>query len=616
MKSVRALPIVAVLIGLAVAVDVFWLASWGIASPARGLLGVLAACLVGDAVLRLPRRRNVSPFDAFVVGVIVFAFVFAFCVRFVGVRAFAPVAWVLTLASLAKARPRRWLERRIPSAWLVAAPIFFVLVVRAAWFTDRLELTVPVQDAFPWIDTPLWFSLTFGAERSIPPAELLVAGHTVNYHFGSGLVIAWVRNMLGMPMPQAYFAAVVIFETALGVGLARIAGVFFRARRPARMAATFLTFVLLEHMTFNFPTVVALPLLLGLLLQVLRFRRLSDGPLIALGALFLMITKEVDYLFFFVIAGMIGLFRFLARREWLSGVVVAVSFVLTRPFYDRLIRIDQRALLRPFTEHAEFDWLRGALANESYWIVAALLAALYAFARRRTHRRIFLAIVAALPAFVLGLLLCWFIKPTFVPPMDPFSYGWILFDMGQFVVHGKFVLGVVLALALFSVTLGDARSRHVRLEYAAVGALVFYGLLNMWRTGSLDPRSDRPENRGPDAVVTLLARVDPATAIIASDRVNWNHENPHWAAFFGHRFFFLREGRWVTAYADYAARQDAQRTLFTTADAGLARDVTTKHGITHLIASAQRPVPWLAGRAPSAQSGEYSLYVTSELFKP
>lgn len=599
------------------AVEALWLSRWGIASPARVLVYVVIATFIGNAALRLPRaRRRVRAFDAFVTGVVVLSLVFALCVRFGGVRAFAPIAWVLGAASLAKARRSHWLDGRVPLAWVVVAPIFLLLVVRAVWFTDRLDLTVAVPSAFAWIDTPLWLSLAFGAERSVPPAELLFAGHHVNYHFGSALVLASIRRLLGMPAQTAYFGAMVVFQTALGAGLARAAAVFFRARLPARIAATFSALALLEHVTFNFPTVVALPVFVALLVLLFRLRRPVEAWPLVLGTLFLMVTKEVDYLFFFVLGGVIALVRFLKRREWLTGAVLVGAGVFTRPFYDRLIRFDQRALLRPWLDHLDGDFLRGALATESMWIVAATLVAVFAYSRRRTHRRVFLAVVAALPAFGAGLLLCWFVKPTFVPPMDAFSYGWILFDMGQFVVHAKFVLATVLALSLFAVTLSDPRARAVRLAPVTVAAFVFYALVNMWRAPGLSPDSERPENRGPDAVVPLLERVDPEQSLIAADRLNWNHENPHWAAFFGHRFFLLREGRWTTAYADYGARVEAQRTLFTTPDASVAREIATKGGITHLIASAQRPVPWLATEEPVARSGEYALYVIPGAQKP
>lgn len=610
MTTVRVSPLVLVGSGAVVATEVAWQLAWGVPSPARAVLYVSCAVAIGDALLAVVHRRaRVAMFDAFAAGAIVLGLAFSASVRLGAVRAFAPAAFLAAILALVWRRPRRWLQGNVHVGWLLVAPLLFALVVRAVWFTDRLDLTVPHPDGFAWIDTPLWLSLAHGAERGAPPPDLLYAGGTVNYHFGSALVIASMRRLTGLPVHAAYFSSMVVFQLALCAGLSRSALVFLRAARMPRMCAAVFGLVLVEHVTLNFPSVVALPLLIFLTLQVFRLARPLHAVPLVVGAFFLMITKEVEYVLFFLLGGAIAGARYWRQRKRLTGIALFVAGAATRPFYERLIRIDQRALLRPFREHLDAEWIRGALAAESTWLVVGLLATLFAFSRRRTHLRFFAVLAAALAAFACGMFLTWFVKPDFDPPMDAFSYGWILFDMAQFVMHGRFVLGTTLVLVGLAVILQDEHARRVRLPAVTLAALLVYGALNFWKSPAQSPSAERPEDRGPDAVVPLLARIDPATSVIAADRINWNHENPHWAAFFGHQFYLLRMGRWTTAYRDFNARLDSQNTLFSTEDEALARRIIARDGITHVIMSAQRPIPWLAREAPIARSGEYSLFL-------
>lgn len=82
----------------------------------------------------------------------------------------------------------------------------------------------------------------------------------------------------------------------------------------------------------------------------------------------------------------------------------------------------------------------------------------------------------------------------------------------------------------------------------------------------------------------------------------------HWAAFFGHRFFFLRRGRWATAYPDFQERWRDNDALFRMSDRDAALALAKKHGITHVVDEVSRPSPWLASERPLGENAYYRVY--------
>jgi len=210
---------------------------------------------------------------------------------------------------------------------------------------------------------------------------------------------------------------------------------------------------------------------------------------------------------------------------------------------------------------------------------------------------------------VLGLALTLAIKPTFTPEMDAFSYGWILSDMSQFETNARLLLGFVLAM----VALG-AWLRHIDPSRSAAAlALAWVVFLIMplgefWKSAPSRANSPFPQERGPDPVVPLLAQLDPAHSVIAAEHMNWNGENPHWAAFFGHQFVQLRRGRWATAVPGFEQTVRDQSRLFTTDSREEAIRILRERGVTHLVASAEQPVPWLVGTAPTSSNATYAVY--------
>ncbi len=612
----RNLPLIGLLAGvmvLAALVEAMWRARYHVASPGGGLLFVLAAAAVGHAVFAASQRSRAPRggiAESFAAGIAVLAVVYGLLSHFGHSSWFSPVVWGGVLVSLAATRPTRWLRRRVGLAPTMAGVVLFALVVRTAYFTDRLDLTTVHPKGFAWIDTPLWLSIAYGVERGCPPPDLLYSGGTLNYHFGEGLVIAAVRAMTGLSMQGAYFATMVSSSLALAALLAGHARQLLRAPRNASIAAALVGVALLQYITFNFPSVLAIPIFLWMLLELRRITRWSQVPLIAIGLLFLMVAKEVEYVLFVVLGLWIAGVRLWRERRWLPLVAVVLAVAVTRPFYDRLIRIDQKALLRPFVERLDGDWIIGELAHQSPWLLLGAFAVCLSFSARKRGARYFHVLGGACFAYLACMVLSAFVKPTFAPPMDPFSYGWIVKDMAQFELHGRLFLMTALVACVLAFTLRPPFPRSTRraVAVASIAGLIVYDLLNFWKCPPQSLASVRPEDRGDDPVVPLLAQIEPAGTILAADRINWNDENPHWAAFHGHQFYLLRKGRWATAYRDYAVRVESQRVLFSTDDALVARGIVARAGITHVIESRERPVPWLRGVRPELENEAYRVY--------
>jgi hypothetical protein len=598
---------------IAFVVEIVWRLRYHIASPATGMLFVVGATAIGRGGLAASARTR-SPrggsAEAFAAGVATLAVLFGLLSHFHLLVWFLPLSWTFAGASLVATRPRQWLGRRVGPASILAGIGIFFLVVRASYFTDRLDLTTPYPRGFAWIDSPLWLSIAHGAERGCPPPDLLYSGGALNYHFGQGLVVAAIRAMTGLSMQTSYFVAMVTSSVALVMLLATHARLLLRAPRAACIATALVGVTLLEYITYNFPTIVALPVFLWLLLEVRRIQKWERIPILVVGVAYLMVAKEVEYVLFLLLGGWIAALRLWKERRWHAVMAVILPFFVTRPFYDQLIRIDQRALLRPFVEHFDLDWVVGEISRRSTWLLLGTVAICVSVSAGKRANRYTAVLGGVFLAYLALVTLGAFVKPTFVPPMDPFSYGWILRDMEQFELHGRLVLGAALvgcALAATQRAPFEASRRWV-VSTAAIAGLTIYSLVNLWKVAPQSISSPRPEERGNDPVVPLLAQIDPRIAVIATDRINWNDENPHWAAFFGHQFFMQRRGRWTTAYADYKERLESQRVLFATASVEDAMRIVARGGITHVIETREHPVPWLAQRPPTLENEAYRVY--------
>ena len=604
-----------------IALDLFSVHAYGVGSPARGAAFLLAAAwAVGRLVLGLARASR-SPTTSFVppvpLGVAVLALVYAASVASGAQRAYPVVAYGLAGAGLWATRAHRALGRRVSVRRLLVAAVVALLSFRGVWLVDRLDLTRATTTAYPWVDTPLWLTIAHASERSFPPEDMLFAGQKLNYHYGLGLVVGAIRGATGLSVQAAYFAALASLAVLLPAVVARTCSLVFPLRARGEALVAFATVGLAKLVVFNFPSMCALPVTVALVAVLVRMRKPREIALVVAGLGFVMLTKEVAYVLFLTVGGLVALDRVARKKGALPLVAVAVSVVATRPLYERLLRPDQRSKLVPFVEHLDPEWMGHELDRVAMRIALAVALVVFgaAFLRSRPHVAR-LAFGGSL-AYVALLALAWAVKPVFVPEMDPFSYGWILLDMEQFELQGWFVLAITVA-GLVATFAGSARGGEPG-RTLATSAAVGFGVLafvSTFRSAPLSGKNPRPEERGPDPVHPLLAQVPTEGTLLAAQRLNWNYENPHWAAFFGHRFFFLRRGRWVTAYPDFKDRWRDNDTLFRTSDRAVALALVRKYGMTHLVDEVSRPSPWLEGERPLGENAYYRVYDLRALSKP
>jgi hypothetical protein len=610
----------ALLAGL-LAVDLASVCAHGIGSPARGAAFLLVvAWAVGRLVWGLARGSR-SPTTSFVLpiplGVAVLALVYAAAVAAGAQRAYPIVAYGLAAAGLVVTRADRALRRRVSVRRLLVAAAVAGLALRGTWLVDRLDLTRVTTNAYPWVDTPLWLTIAHAAERTFPPEDLLFGGQRLNYHYGLGLVVGAIRGATGLSVQAAYFSALASFAVLLPAVVARTAALLFPLRARGLAVVAFAAVALTKLVVFNFPSMCALPVTVALVAVLVRMKRPGEVALVALGLGFVMLTKEVDYVLVLAVGGLVALDRAARKREALPLIALVFAVVATRPLYERLLRPDQHSKLAPFVEHLDPEWIGPEMDRVAMRV--ALTVALIAFAAVFVRSRPRIARVAFGAGLVYAALLglSWAVKPVFVPPMDPFSYGWILLDMEQFELHGWFVLATTVAALVASFVgrlEGGAAGRA-----AATSATVGFGVLafvSTFRSTPLAGKNPRPEERGPDPVHGLLENVPTQGTLLAAQRLNWNYENPHWAAFFGHRFYFLRRGRWATAYPDFQERWRDNDALFRMSDRDAALALAKKHGITHVVDEVSRPSPWLASERPLGENAYYRVYDLRPLAAP
>ena len=593
--------------------EIIFRVTFHIASPGMAVFYGLAAAMVGHTVGMISewrQRPDGTWLESFVRGSVTLALLFALLSHFHALRLFPPIVWLLAAGSVVVIFRRRATLRAIAvrRTTLAFLALVFVLVYRQLYLVDRLDLTRATPRAFSWIDTPFWISLARACEHGVPVPDLLFAGESVNYHFGSGLVVASVRALTGLPMQTAYFVTLMSFALAMVGLLTQIARSFLGASRTVAMGTALIGVALLEYSDANLPAVVAAPLVLCLVIELRRisnYRRVL--PLIA-TLLFLMITKEVHYVLAVVMGGWIVAWRFWRSRALAPAVGLGLGVVVTRPLFDLLLRHDQRVHLTVFRDHVMLGWIRTELAHESHWILFGVLALTYAWKSGRPRYALFMG--GPFLAYLTGMMLSWFVLPSFDPPMDDFSFRWVLVDMGQFLWYGRIAFGV--SVLLCGLDLAVQRLPSARAKLLVGGALLTgltgYVLLNYFTWTKSSPTAQLVEDRVDDPVLPILAMIPTEGTLIAGDEIHWNGENPYWAAYYGHQFYFLRKGRWATAYKTYASRVEGQRALFTGSDEAAARAVIARDGITHIIMSHERPIPWLLHAHPLAETSLYSVY--------
>jgi hypothetical protein len=251
--------------------------------------------------------------------------------------------------------------------------------------------------------------------------------------------------------------------------------------------------------------------------------------------------------------------------------------------------------------HLFTDFLAGELERNAAWVTFGAGALVVAAAWRRRMPVLPRAIGAGLACYLAGLFVWNVLSPVITPPRDALGAEWLGRDMAQFSSFGRQVLVVAVVLAAIAAWIRLARP-SVRARAAVVALLAVDATFSLWRC----PTDGEPPD---DLVVPILERIDPNASVVAADRLNWNEENPHWAALFGHQFFVLRTGRWSTAFPSREEMLADQKTLFETTDGPRAIRIVERRGITHLIEDRARPVPWLAAHAAAFENARYRLHV-------
>lgn len=592
--------------------EIVWRTRHGISSPLLALVYVAAALVIGSKLrkLALSHARTHEWIESLLAGEIVLSasYVALACLRWQRVYP----ALVAVLAAGCIHSERRSLARARVSVRSVAfALLLLSFCARAALFVDRLSLTTANPTGFAWIDTPLWLDMAYGIERACPVPDLLVTGHVANYHFGASALVSSIRALTRLPMHVAYYTAMCLALTSLCFASSRIARLLVRPSRRRRLLCTFVVpwfgLVWIEYFVFNFPSVVALPLMLFGVTLALRAPGMRSFLLWLPLFSVLVLTKEVAYFFL----GLVGTCTLLLHARKASRLASLVPFglaaVISRPLYEWLVRLDQHPRLMPFTEHFDPDWIRDAVAKESHVLALCLGLAAFLWSARARWPRLWLVPSIASLVHATGFLLTAFVKPTFDPPMDPFSYHWTLFDMGQFESNGRQM--ALVALGVTVVALLASRRDGATLEsgrLVPVLSVLFIGyvLVNTWRSQFLPEHVEQDRH---DPVAELLAQIPTQHSVLASNRRYWNHENPHWAAFFGHQFYMSRAGRWATAYRDYTHRLDVIEQLFASADPQAMETLIGAEGITHVVIDKTSPPPWVAGLSCVVENSRYCI---------
>lgn len=591
--------------------------AYGVASPLRGLL-VIPFVYAAGIVARRTLRSALGFAETCVLGTLALAgaylalgaagwtrWFFVACLAF----AFAALSWE------GRARIVRRLRRRVSVGDVVLTLLTLAMCARTARFADRLPLDRPYPSDFAWVDTPFWLTLGYAVERGFPPPDPLFASERLGYHFGCGVPIAMVRGLTGLPMHVAYFVTCVLALAVLPLLVFRILRVSWPAgsARSTRALAWPLAFACIaasQHFVWAFPSMCALPLLAFAVLRAMAIRTWRDVvPLVlVMGALVL--TKEVHYVFATCLGGAAALHALVIRRQWMPALGLGVALAIAQPLHRLLVSPHRKVSLVPFTEHLNLGWLADEIVREHgaaqsppgaaiLWIaIGAAAAASCLDGDGFDRRRGVWALGATTMTYCVGFLLSVGVKPAFDPPMDGPSYAWLLLDMTQFETAARTVLALALLLFVLAKSRRPGGSRRPIVAFTAI--LFVYPWIHYWKIAPGPP---------PDPVVEALARIDPKTAVIATSHLNGNQENPHWAAFFGHRFVQLRRGRWATASPRFAETVRDHDIVLTTNSRTDALAAIRRTGTTHVLLGKDRPpVPWLQGEAPTVETTLFVAY--------
>jgi hypothetical protein len=597
-----------------------WQLRFGLGSPLRALIFVALAASSGN----LYRQRSLGAGRSRGLGACFLAGFVLSSTLYLALRALHAPHWSIVLvlvgfsawgAARGAWRPMLMRPLDLPSAgaWLLALWI----VGYGEWLMDGLDLTQPHPPHFIWVDTPLWLNFAYGLERGVPARELLFKGGRLNDLYGSGLLPLWLRETTGLPMHTAYASAVVMTGAAMGLMLRSLAQFLYRPDRSGRLMLLRVTPLLgalwLQSWVHNFPSLLGQALLLYAWNEFTRARRWRSLTLLIPATLLLRLTSEVCYVAFLVGAGLFAVWRLHRTRDWrllaYAGLTLAATLLVGRP----LLHGDQGVRWALFAERLNARDIWYTLAVEQVLppysfaaldvlAVALALASILLCWRRTTHAFIAIGSATVMMAMV-GVTIA--VHPQFTPPLSADEDHWVLVGMYHFHRVGSH-------LALLTLLCGGlvalARVSHVRRWPALSAGLLM--VVALWHAEGRYNRIAQPDPEKPlgnDPILPLLERIDVRRSLVAA-QLGAGPENPYWAAYFGHRFFCLRRGRWTPAYARYPEIIATQDALFAARDIGEVAALAHREGITHVIVDKLRPTPWAAQARPEVESDLHAVY--------
>ncbi len=136
-----------------------------------------------------------------------------------------------------------------------------------------------------------------------------------------------------------------------------------------------------------------------------------------------------------------------------------------------------------------------------------------------------------------------------------------------------------------------------------VAALAFYDLTHTFTA---------PDPGGKDAGFEALEHVEPQGTLIACFVPPWSwypfNEVPDLAGYFGHRFYFLRHGRWTTAHPRREELEKNQMLLVSSPTRAEAVAVARKEGVTHVMVFPGAIPGWLLGQTPVHKNERWAVF--------
>lgn len=624
----RTLSIAAAVLGAAI--ELLWRTRYGLASPALGLVFVALCFAIGRLAERLVHGRAASGFtEGAASGVVILAFVYELTQAAHLRVVFLPLAVVLGALGVVFGGTRAYLRRRIR---LVEVLVLFILLAGVAAFAngvDLLNLRLPAKTNFEWIATPSWFAQAYGVASGFPVPDPMVHGGLLETEFGASIFPALVRETTRLPLHVSYALVVVFFAYAKApLALALVRRSFETTRRARRVLELAIPALVLcwtcEHIA-SFPGMVARTLYFVFALHAVRARSWRSAPALVVIGTLLAITHRPEYVAAVVTALTIAVVRAVARDRR-SALVVVAATLPTSWFGTRIVHHYTATSFALFGDHFHAPWLGLEWSEQWHWFVVAVCALLLARAAWPTRRGLALVLATGAAIFAAGTGTFVLLLPTASPQMDAHSMEMARFEMMDYAAIGR--EGLVLACVL--VALGWIADT-LRVEALRIGALAGVALTGwyvhdhrwvlpqMWLEPSVfDPadaearileRKQKSGELNPDPAIEVLARVPVEGALVMSDVLLFDGETPHWVAYFGHRFYLLRTGRWAPAQPRFAEMQRRQGIVFATASTDEAMTVLRGEGITHLIVAKDRPLKWAEGLLPVFENERFLLYV-------